>query len=316
MSGQGQTLIQTVDVRVDYGDVIAVRDLNISIAAGEVFGLIGPNGAGKTSTIRVLATLLEPTYGDVFIGGYDVAQKPGQARTILGYMPDLSPVHDDLRVWELLDLFAAAHFLPRDQRRRRVDELLELVELDAKRNVMAKTLSRGMSQRLVLAKTRMHEPEVLLLDEPASGLDPTARIELRQLLRRLAAEGKAVLISSHILAELSGFCTSIGIMEQGRLVEQGRIDDIVTRMHPQRTLVIELLDGAAATTAALLKQRDGVADVQQTDGHIEVAFNGEEHEVAALLRWLIVGGCPVVRFTEKRLDVEDVFLKVGAREVS
>ena len=316
MDADAPPLVQTIDVRVDYGDVIAVRDLNLSIGPGEVFGLIGPNGAGKTSTIRVLATLLEPTYGDVFIGGFDVAQHPARARAILGYMPDLSPVPDDLRVWEMLDQFAAAHFLNRAQRRARVNEVLELVQLDAKRHVMAKTLSRGMAQRLVLAKTLLHEPRVMLLDEPASGLDPTARIELRHLLRRLAGEGRTVLISSHILTELSGFCTSIGIMEQGRLIEQGRLEDIATRIQPQRTLLIELLNGAAATTAEMLKNRAGVEEVQLSDGRLEVAFSGDERDIAALLRWLVVGGCPVLRFTEKQLDVEDVFLKVGAREVS
>jgi ABC-2 type transport system ATP-binding protein len=308
-------MIRTVDVRVDYDDLTAVAALDLSIGPGEVFGLIGPNGAGKTSTIRVLATLLEPTYGEVYVGGFDVAERPDEVHRILGYMPDLAPVPDDLKVWEFLDLYAAAHFIGRRDRRHRVDACIEMVDLQGKRNAMAGTLSRGMTQRLVLAKTLLHDPTVMLLDEPASGLDPLARIELRKLLTRLASEGKTVLISSHILTELSGFCTSIGIMEKGRLVESGRISDILTRVAPRRRYVVEVLDDPA-TVRPLLDARAGVSAVLSTDHRLELEFAGDDADAARLLAELVGHGVRVKTFHEQRLGVEDILLRVGAREVS
>jgi ABC-2 type transport system ATP-binding protein len=308
-------LIHTADVRVDYGDVTAVHGLNLDIPAGEVYGLIGPNGAGKTSTIRVLATLLEPTYGEVFIAGHDTAIHPAAARAVLGYMPDLAPVYDDLKVWELLDVFARVHGLPRAERRQRVEEVLAAVSLDGKRNAMAGTLSRGMTQRLVLAKTLLHRPRVLLLDEPASGLDPIARIELRDQLRRLADEGRTVLVSSHILTELSGFCTSIGIMEAGRMVVSGPIDQLVSDLGETRRLVVELLE-PGETFAAALHELTGVSAVAALDHRLEVDFIGDERDAAALLARLIQQGLPVRAFYENKRGVEDVMLRVGAREVS
>ena len=186
-----------------------------------------PERAGKTSLIKVLATLREPTYGEVRIAGMDVVDHLAECRRTIGYMPDMAPVYKDLRCWEFLDLFARAYFVSRHERRARIDECIELVNLSSKRTAMAGTLSRGMTQRLVLAKTLLHDPLVLLLDEPASGLDPLARVELRELMKRLAGDGKAILISSHHLAELGEFCTAIGVMERGRMVLDGPIDEIV-----------------------------------------------------------------------------------------
>jgi len=309
-------MIQTKDVRVDYDDVTAVADLNLSIGAGEVYGLIGPNGAGKTSTIRVLATLAEPTYGEVTIAGYDVAEEPAHARRVLGYMPDLAPVYEDLRCWEVLDLFGAAHGVGRRERMLRIDELLEKVNLAGKRDAMAGTLSRGMRQRLILAKTLLHRPRVLLLDEPASGLDPIARIDLRNVLRDLAADGCAVLVSSHILSELSGFCTSIGIMEKGRLVKTGRLETIVKEMRARKRLVIEPI-GPPERAAALLGEMPGVIDVHRNgDAVVELDLEGDDAAAAAVLRRLIEAGVDVKSFAEKKVDIEAIMLEVGAREVS
>ncbi len=307
--------IRTVDVRVDYGDVTAVEGLNLEVAAGEVFGLIGPNGAGKTSTIRVLATLLEPTYGEVFIAGHDTATHPAAARRGLGYMPDLAPVYEDLKVWELLDVFARVHGVGGKERKQRVEQVLAAVSLTGKRNAMAGTLSRGMTQRLVLAKTLLHRPQVLLLDEPASGLDPIARIELRDLLRQLAHDGQTVLISSHILTELADFCGSIGIMEKGRMVLSGPVEDLVAGLRAARRVVVELV-GPAADYAEKLGQYPGVVSVEANGLRLELGFNGGAVEAAELLSTLVRDGLPVAAFYERKRGVEDVMLQIGAREVS
>ncbi len=308
-------MIETRELRVDYDGLTAVRDLDLSIGEAEIFGLIGPNGAGKSSTIRVLATLQEPTYGEARIAGHDVLEEPQAVHRVLGYMPDFPPVDDELRVREFLELFAGAYGLPRRERRRRVAECLALVSLEGKAEAMAGTLSRGMKQRLVLAKTLLHDPQVLLLDEPASGLDPIARIELRDVLRGLAARGKTVLISSHILTELDGFCSSIGIMEKGELVIAGRLEALVERFRERRRLVIEVL-AEIERALSLLETRKGVSDLTRVDGRLELSFAGDERRAADLLAALVHAGVPVVGFHEERMDVEDILLRVGAREVS
>jgi ABC-2 type transport system ATP-binding protein len=308
-------MIRTADVRVDYDDVTAVQDLNLSIGAGEVFGLIGPNGAGKSSTIRVLATLQEPTYGDVFIGGLDAAEQPQRIHRILGYMPDMAPVYDDLTVWEFLDLFARAYFVDRRDRRRRIDELIEKVNLSTKRRSMGKTLSRGMKQRLVLAKTLLHDPQVLLLDEPASGLDPIGRIEMRNVLVELSRGGRTVLISSHILTELSEFCTSIGIMQKGRMLVSGPIQQIIEQLTPKRKLIVELAQPADGLAAAMAGWPN-VSAAEAVNGQIEVEFDGGEADRAELLAKLVGEGVRVKAFYERRMNVESIMLNIGAREVS
>ncbi len=308
-------MIHTADLRVDYDDFTAVHALDLEIQAGEVYGLIGPNGAGKTSTIKVLATLMEPTYGEVFIAGCDVAVDPAGARAALGYMPDLAPVYDDLKVWEFLDVFARAHGLTGDARRTRVEEVLAAVSLTDKREAMAGSLSRGMTQRLVLAKTLLHRPQVMLLDEPASGLDPVARIELRDLLRRLSGEGHTVLVSSHILTELSGFCTSVGVMEKGRMKVSGAIDQLVKQMNRTRRLSVELLEPAGG----FVEQMQGYAGVSAVSADqmtLEMDFAGDPADAAGLLRTLIGEGLPVIGFAERKLGVEDIMLDAGATDVS
>lgn len=308
-------MIQLNDMRVDYDGFTAVQGLTLHIPAGQVFGLIGPNGAGKTSTIRVLATLQEPTYGEVYVGGYDAAEAPDQVHRLLGFMPDLAPVYDDLKVWEFLDLFASAYFIRRRDRRRRVDEVLDMVDLKSKRDVKGGTLSRGMTQRCVLAKTLLHGPKVLLLDEPASGVDPIARIEFRRIVRRLAAEGRTVLVSSHILTELSDMCDAIGVMQKGAMIEHGRIDDITARMQPKRVVEIDC-PRAAETAEGLLAQRPGVVTITREGKTLSIEFDGDEVELAGLLRYLVGSGVAVTRFVEHKMSVEDIMLQLGAKEVS
>lgn len=308
-------MIEATDLRVDYDGVTAVEDLTLTIGAGEVFGLIGPNGAGKTSTIRVMATLQQPTYGEVRIAGMDIAEEPGAVHRVLGYMPDNPPVYSDLRCWEFLDLFAGAYFVDRRERRRRVDELLDQVGLTGKRSMLAGTLSTGMKQRLVLAKTLLPDPQVLLLDEPASGLDPLARIDLRELLKKEASRGKTILVSSHILTELSTFCTSIGIMEKGRLLESGTIDGIITRLNRRKRIAITLLE-ASEPAARTIEALTHVSEIEMNGASLQFDFAGTDLELVELLRGLVAAGLPVISFTERRMGVEDILLHVGAKEVS
>lgn len=308
-------MIRAEGVRVDYADVTAVRDLDVLVGAGEVFGLIGPNGAGKSSLIRVLATLQEPTHGRVWIGGVDVAERPEEARRLIGYMPDLAPVYGDLRCWEFLDLFASAYGLERGDRRRRVDECLEEVGLSEKRGAMAGTLSRGMTQRLVLAKTILPGPRVLLLDEPASGLDPIARVQMRRLLKRLAGEGRTVLISSHILTELSEFCTSVGIMQKGEMIRAGAVEDVVAGLRGGVRLSLTLAE-AADDLEARLTTHAGVSGVS-VDGLVaSFDFAGGAREASALLAALVRDGLNVCAFGEQAFGMEDAMLELGARETS
>jgi ABC-2 type transport system ATP-binding protein len=310
--GNDELMIRTVDLRVDYGDFTAVRDVSLEIAAGQVYGLIGPNGAGKTSTMNVLATLLEPTYGEVHIAGIDAAEEPRAVHRILGYMPDWAPVYANLRAWEFLDLFAAAHAIPPDRRRAVVDDALQAARLTAERNRLAGALSRGMKQRLVLAKCLLHDPEVLILDEPASGLDPAARVELRDLLRELAGRGKTVMISSHILTELQSFCTAIGIMDQGRLVVSGAIEEVIANMTPVRTVAVELL-GQRDHARSVLEGLDAVRRVEpRGERGLAVIFEGEDEDLAQMLTALVRAELPVKSFHELERNVEDVFMQLDA----
>ena len=220
-----QPMIQISALTKVYRDLTAVRDLNLTINKGDVFGFIGPNGAGKTTTIKVLATLLEPSSGHAFIDGIDCVKHPLEVRRVMGYMPDFFGVYDDVKVWEYLDFFAAAYKIPVNKRKSIIDDVLDLTDLTGKREAYVESLSRGMKQRLCLAKTLVHDPKVLLLDEPASGLDPRARIEFRALLKELQQMGKTIFVSSHILPELADFCNVVGIMERGHLVVAGRVHD-------------------------------------------------------------------------------------------
>ncbi|MFG0258306.1 MAG: ABC transporter ATP-binding protein [Phycisphaerales bacterium JB043] len=308
-------MIRTRAMRVDYADVTAVHDLDLDIAPGEVFGLIGPNGAGKSSTIRVLATLQEPTHGRTWIKGIDVSEDPASARQIIGYMPDLAPVYDDLRCWEFLDLYAGSYFVPRRDRRRRINECLDAVGLNQKRDAMAGTLSRGMTQRLVLAKTILPDPQVLLLDEPASGLDPIARIQLRDLMLDLASQGKTIIVSSHILTELSEFCSSVGIMQKGKMMLSGRIDDVVRHMQPTLRISVRVLERSEELSEHL-QTLSPVGNVTPKNGDLLFDFEGEEREAASLLASLIERGFPIVSFTEHKMGIEDIMIGIGASETS
>lgn len=235
--------IEAKDMRVDYGSHVAVKGLNLKIPFGEVYGLVGANGAGKTSTFSVWATLMQPTYGSVKVGGVDILEHPDQARKMMAYMPDLAPVPSDLKVWEFLDLFARSYGYGPAEGRKRWKECLEMVDLTDKTNDFCKGLSRGMKQRVNLAKAILHHPKVLILDEPASGMDPQSRAKLRDILKKMAAQGTTIIVSSHILNELSDMCSSVGILHKGELVDSGPLQDVVDRGERDVAEMLVLLTG-------------------------------------------------------------------------
>src|SRR5438093_253756 len=232
-------MIEVHHLRKEYDQTVALENLHLEVPEGEVYGLIGPNGAGKTTLIRILATLLEPTYGQVRIAGIDVLEEPLRVHPLIGYMSDFFSLYENMLVWEYLDHFARCYRIPAQRRSRLIAEVLQLVSLEVRRDAEIKALSRGMRQRLCFAKTLLHEPQVLLLDEPASGLDPAGRIEFRELLKQLHEMGRTILISSHILTEMADFCTSIGILEEGRLLASGRVTEILHQLQPGLQLDLE-----------------------------------------------------------------------------
>ena len=305
--------LQIKELRVDYGNLVAVDDLSLEIAPGEIYGLVGPNGAGKTSTFRVLATLMKPTYGEVSFCGLDIDEKTAEVRRILGYMPDLAPAPSDIRVWEFLDLFAAAYGLRSAERKSRIEECLNAVELTDKRDTICKTLSRGMTQRLVLAKTLIHRPRVMILDEPASGMDPMSRIALRQTLRSLARDGTTILASSHILSELAEMCTSLGILVKGKLVISGTAAEVRQKLGGgTRVIEITVLEEAHGERAAsFLTGLPGVAALKWEKLHIRFDLAGDEREQAALLTRLVQEGIAVRRFEERQASFEEILIQVS-----
>jgi ABC-2 type transport system ATP-binding protein len=302
-------MIEIQGVTKMYGRFSAVSDLSLKIPRGEVFGFIGPNGAGKTTTMKMLATLMLPSVGRMTIQGYDVEQHPREVRRLIGYMPDSFGVYEDLLVWEYLDYFAALYDIERARRRKAIDDVLELTDLGVKRDSQVMSLSRGMKQRLCLAKTLLHDPEVLLLDEPASGLDPHARIEIRELIRELCRMGKTILVSSHILTELADFCTSIGIIEAGRLLTSGRIDEITTRLAGNVMLEIKVKGDTAAAMDAL-SERGDIGRMTSDGRTIHAEYTGDPLDVDEVLSYLVSRGIKLRGFTETKADLEDIFLKI------
>ncbi len=282
----------------DFRKFTALDGVSFTIPRGSIYGFLGPNGAGKTTTLRILATLLLPTRGSAWVAGEDVVYQPQKARAHFGYMPDFFGVYDDLTVREYLEFYAQAHGVPRQQWRKTTDDLLELVDLGHKRDEFVETLSRGMKQRLGLARCLVHDPDVLLLDEPASGLDPRARVEMREILKEISRMKKTVLISSHILPELADLSTEVGIIHRGRMVASGPVDSIISRLGANRVLEVRVLDGAEIAARALEAQ-PGISHVEPLDEEnlVRAAFTGETEGQAAILKALHEAGVPVVSFT-------------------
>jgi ABC-2 type transport system ATP-binding protein len=292
-----------------YGDFVAVANLNLKIAAGEMFGFIGPNGAGKSTTIRFLATLLRASAGEGFVNGHSVTHDPIGVRKSIGYMPDNFGVYDGMKVWEFLDFFAVAYEIPKSRRKAVIGDVLELLDLTHKRDDFVNGLSRGMKQRLCLAKTLVHDPPVLILDEPSSGLDPRARLEVKALLKELRAMGKTILISSHILTELADCCTSIGIIERGQLLLHGPIETVYRQIQRNRHIEVRF-SGDPTQGVSLIRSDPKVENVETNTRSCRVELAGEDADVQRLLRQLVTAEVGLVSFAEKEPTLEDVFMMV------
>ena len=310
-------IVRTEGLVKRYDRTVAVAGIDLAIDQGEIFGLVGPNGAGKTTTLRMLATLLRPDAGTAEINGWSVTRNPDEVRRVLGFMPDAFGVYDDMKVWEYLDFFARCYGLPAAGRRRMIGDLLELVDLGDRRDAYVQDLSRGMQQRLCLAHALVHDPQVLLLDEPASGLDPRARVELRELLRELRSMGKTIVISSHILPELEELCTSVAIVDRGQVLAQGRVSEIEQRLRFGAVLRMQLLlegDELAAARDQLAAQPDVASATILPDGTVELGFRGDDAAAARLLASVVAAGLPVASFARAASDLEELFLQVTANE--
>lgn len=294
---------------IKYDDFFAVKRLNFEIEKGDIFGFIGPNGAGKSSTIKVLATLIQPTMGRAYVDKIDVMNYPNEVRRKIGYVPDYFGTYDDFNVNEYLHFFAAAFRLPAVQRQRTIDDVLELTDLTGKKESPVDGLSRGMKQRLSLARVLLHDPELLLLDEPASGLDPRARIEMRELLKELKAMGKTILISSHILSELSELCSSIGIIEKGRMVAQGNLTEIYETLNMQRKVHIQI-SNLDDEMLAKIKVLPGVTAVKEEVDRLAIDLQEGSVEVEDLHQSICGLGAKIRMFQAQVMDMESAFMKL------
>lgn len=311
-------VIATQQLTKQFGDSIAVSQVDLQVQQGEIYGLIGPNGAGKTTLIRMLATAEEPTLGNIAIGGQTLIQNqpnPDIKRRI-GFLPDDFPLYDDLLVWDYLEYFARLYYLQEPDLSHRLNEVLALVDLDSKRHSPISTLSRGMKQRLSLARTIIHKPTLLLLDEPVSGLDPVARVQFRQTLKTLQQQGLTIFISSHILSDLEDFCTSIGIMQMGQLVESSELRALYNRDQTQQLLISTVADLAPVET--FLQDHEFVHEckVLRDKHQIAVTFTGTDDDIVALLRSLISHNFPIIDFHRTQESLEDIFIKMGYRQTS
>ena len=302
-------MIELNDFGKDYGEFTAVKNVTMKIEKGELFGFIGPNGAGKSTSIRFLATLLKATRGDGSVNGFSVNKSPMDVRRSIGYMPDDFGVYDGMKVWEFLDFFAVAYKIGRTQRKQVIGDVLELLDLTHKRDDFVNGLSRGMKQRLCLAKTLVHDPPVLILDEPTSGLDPRARIEVKALLKELRRMGKTILISSHILSELADCCTSIGIIERGEMLMHGPIDSVYRKIRRNRIVEIRFI-GNQDAGISILRSDPTLRGLDIEGNQATAELETDDEGLAALMEQLIAGGVKMKSFSDKDPSLEDVFMLI------
>ncbi|MFA5292956.1 MAG: ABC transporter ATP-binding protein [Phycisphaerae bacterium] len=303
--------IETVKLRKEFGTLVAVNDITFELQEGQVLGLIGPNGAGKTTLIRMLCTLLPPTSGEVKVAGYDIKEDYLKARKHIGYMPDFFNLYSDLTLRECLEFFAESYGVEKSLIPQKVEESLEFVALLDKRNEFIRHLSRGMVQRMGVASLLVRDPDVCLLDEPASGLDPQSRIQLREILKRLSSMGKTIVISSHILTELSGFCTHIAIMNNGKLVTYGSVDEIHNRIYTSKKIRITLLDDLEKARTVISGFNKAVIEKAENK-NIVVNLTGTSEDMAQLNSLLVKAGVKVVEFAEQKVGLEDLYMKISA----
>ncbi len=311
-------IIEIKDLTKVYGKKgrkAAVNHLNLAVEEGDIFGFVGPNGAGKTSTIRIMTTLLQATGGDIFVAGHSVRKDKRGVRRVIGYMPDYFGVYNDMKVGEYLDFFAACYQIPPANRPALINDLLELVDLSHRRDDPVESLSRGMLQRLSLARTLIHDPQVLVLDEPASGLDPRARIEIRGLMVELAHMGKTIFFSTHILADVAEICTRVGIIEAGSLVASGTLEDLQQHLVPHRHIQVTIIDHAEEARA-ILEATQGVIAIEtqalpNNSGHqrLDFDYSGEDEALREVVSALVRQNIPVVHFSGDSRDMEEVFMR-------
>jgi ABC-2 type transport system ATP-binding protein len=302
--------VSVSDLRIDYGSHLAVNGMNLEIPVGTIYGMGGPNGAGKTSTFKALASLLAPTHGEVCLNGYNVATHQRLAQANIGYMPDMAPVASDLRVWEFLEMYAGAHGLRGNAKTSRIRECLEQVDLSVEKNSMCTSLSRGMMQRLVLAKTMLHKPQLLILDEPASGMDIKSRVKLRNILQDICQQGSTVLISSHILPELTEMCDMIGVLHKGKLLDSGSVSDVLHRMTgllPE--ISIRLAEPPGTSWHTFLDNHPQVSSVHGHDAlNFTFHFDGTDTELSQFIHEMITHGYFVIRVVERQRSLEEILL--------
>jgi len=300
-------MIKTVDLTKKYGDFFAIKGIELDLDQGDVFGFIGPNGAGKTTTMRIIATLLNPTWGEAYVCGNSIYTKPKEIRRLVGYMPDFFGVYDDMKVIEYLEFFAAAYRINGKERAKVCNEMLELVDLEFKRNAFANTLSRGQTQRLGLARVMLHNPQVLLLDEPASGLDPRARIQMRNLLKRLRDMGKTIIVSSHILPELADVCNKIGIIDRGVLEVNASVAEVMKQVKQKTTLLVSV-SGDNDAAGKVLEQAEIVESIESRVDHLLVTLSKEAEDYSDLPTMLVQAGHKITMFREEEINLESAFM--------
>jgi ABC-2 type transport system ATP-binding protein len=305
-------MIETRDLTKMYGELYALNRLTLKLERGDVYGFIGPNGAGKTTTMRILATLLNPTWGEASVCGYSIYNGAKDIRRLMGYMPDFFGVYDDMKVIEYLEFFAAAYRIKGPERRKKCEQVLELVDLGYKRDALVTSLSRGMTQRLGLARVLLHEPQVLLLDEPASGLDPRARIEMRGLLKELRNMGKTILVSSHILPELADICNKIGIIERGKLLFDGDVQSAIRQVRQHTVFHVAVGNGMNGMAKDQLQNHADVLKVEfnEPDDALRVTLNDSVRDGSFIADLLVKNGFRLKTLKEEEIDLEDVFMGI------
>ncbi len=292
-----------------YGKFTAVDNLNLHINKGSIYGFVGPNGAGKTTTMKIIAGLLSATSGSVMINGEEVVKNPRLLREKIGYMPDFFGVYDNLKVTEYMDFYAGTYYIPYKERKDIIDNLLEIVDLTDKKDSYVDSLSRGMKQRLCLARSLIHDPELLILDEPASGLDPRARVEMKEVLKQLREMGKTIIISSHILPELAEMCTEIGIIDRGKLSAEGTVNHIMQQLTKKRIINVKPFENNEKLIK-LLSEKPFISEIIENTDDVEFAFDGDDKKLSLLLKNIITEDIPIISFKEKEGNLEEIFMQI------